>query len=116
RGISRQTSWRHSDRTWKLGFLFPDRNLHRYQHRAEFDLLSFAQVGAIDLSRPCCILLETVDSRRKRLLENHVTRLLRCRRCPRVIPPPVSGGAVGSDVMIIGQAPGDYAASCKLPL
>jgi uracil-DNA glycosylase len=45
-------------------------------------------------------------SRRLAALENHVARLRRCRRCPRVIPPPVSGGAVGSDVMIIGQAPG----------
>src|SRR3982750_1839444 len=45
-------------------------------------------------------------SERRMLLENHVARLRRCRRCPRVIPPPVSGGAVMSDVMIIGQAPG----------
>jgi uracil-DNA glycosylase len=47
-----------------------------------------------------------LNPRRKTLLENHVARLRRCRRCPRVIPPPVSGGAVSSDVMIIGQAPG----------
>ena len=99
----------------ELGFLFPNRHLHRYQHRAEFDLLFFSQVGAIDLNRPCCILLETVDSRRKRLLENHVARLLRCRRCPRVIPPPVSGGAIGSDVMIIGQAPGVREPTLKRP-
>src|SRR5438309_11541935 len=46
-----------------------------------------------------------VESRRQRL-ENHVARLRRCRRCPRVIPPPVSGGAIVSDVMVIGQAPG----------
>src|SRR3954453_16541988 len=39
-------------------------------------------------------------------LKRHVTKLLQCRRCPRVIPPPVSGGAVLSEVMIIGQAPG----------
>lgn len=39
-------------------------------------------------------------------LNRHVARLLRCRRCPTVIPPPVSGGAVASDVMIVGQAPG----------
>ncbi len=39
-------------------------------------------------------------------LEIHVTRLLACRRCPRMIPPPVSGGAILSPVMIVGQAPG----------
>lgn len=39
-------------------------------------------------------------------LNRHVARLIQCRRCPRVVPPPVSGGAILSDVMIIGQAPG----------
>lgn len=47
-----------------------------------------------------------LKSRQQKLLQNHVARLRRCRRCPRVIPPPVSGGAIGSDVLIIGQAPG----------
>jgi uracil-DNA glycosylase len=42
----------------------------------------------------------------QKLLDRHVANLLRCRRCPRVIPPPVSGGAVVSEIMIIGQAPG----------
>ena len=56
-----------------------------------------------------------MDSRRKRLLENHVARLRRCRRCPRVIPPPVSGGAIGSDVMVIGQAPGVREPTLKRP-
>ena len=39
-------------------------------------------------------------------LDEHVTQLLRCRRCPRMKSTPVSGGAIVSDVMIIGQAPG----------
>jgi len=39
-------------------------------------------------------------------LKQHVTRLRQCRRCPGVVPPPVSGGAIVSDVMLIGQAPG----------
>ncbi|MDQ6655985.1 MAG: uracil-DNA glycosylase [Verrucomicrobiota bacterium] len=39
-------------------------------------------------------------------LSQHVAALLQCRRCPRMIPPPVSGGAVVSRVMLIGQAPG----------
>ena len=39
-------------------------------------------------------------------LNQHVAALLRCRRCPRMKSTPVSGGAIVSDVMIIGQAPG----------
>src|SRR6267143_1208172 len=39
-------------------------------------------------------------------LARHVARLLRCRRCPRMKSTPISGGAIVSDVMIIGQAPG----------
>ena len=47
-----------------------------------------------------------VRVRRQQLLEQHVAQLLRCGRCPRMKSTPVSGGAVVSDVMIIGQAPG----------
>ncbi len=43
---------------------------------------------------------------RQELLDRHVARLLRCRRCSRMQSTPVSGGAVVSDVMLIGQAPG----------
>src|SRR5881396_3311306 len=39
-------------------------------------------------------------------LTRHVARLLKCRRCPRMKSTPVSGGAILSDVMLIGQAPG----------
>ena len=39
-------------------------------------------------------------------LDEHVARLLQCRRCPRMIPPPVSGGPVVSRVILVGQAPG----------
>ncbi len=45
-------------------------------------------------------------SRRQTRLNDHVARLRQCRRCPRMFPPPVSGGAVVSRVMLIGQAPG----------
>ncbi len=45
-------------------------------------------------------------SARQRLLDDHVARLRLCRRCPRMHPPPVSGGPVVSRVMLIGQAPG----------
>jgi len=39
-------------------------------------------------------------------LRLHIARLRNCRRCPRMHPPPVSGGPVVSRVMIVGQAPG----------
>ena len=39
-------------------------------------------------------------------LERHVARLRNCRRCKLMHPPPVSGGAVVSRVLLVGQAPG----------
>jgi uracil-DNA glycosylase len=45
-------------------------------------------------------------SRKQQLLDRHVALLLQCRRCPRMLPPPVSGGPILSKVMLIGQAPG----------
>src|SRR5262245_39966255 len=45
----------------------------------------------------------------------HVARLLKCRRCPRMRSMPVSGGAIVSDVMIIGQAPGPREPTLKRP-
>src|SRR5437762_772144 len=45
-------------------------------------------------------------SGRQELLDQHVARLLQCRRCPRMVSPPVSGGPILSKVMIVGQAPG----------
>ena len=43
---------------------------------------------------------------RQTQLDQHVRELWQCRRCPRMIPPPVSGGPILSKVMLIGQAPG----------
>ena len=48
-------------------------------------------------------------------LTRHVACLLRCRRCPRMQSAPVSGGAIVSDVMIIGQAPGPREPTLKRP-
>ena len=48
-------------------------------------------------------------------LTRHVARLLRCRRCSRMQSAPVSGGAIASDVMIIGQAPGPREPTLKRP-
>ena len=59
-----------------------------------------------DVSQSAFLAKNMGNSKRQKLLERHVARLRQCRRCPRVIPPPVSGGAILSDVMIIGQAPG----------
>lgn len=40
-------------------------------------------------------------------LAKHVSSLLKCRLCPEMIPPVVSGGPVPSRVLLVGQAPGD---------
>jgi uracil-DNA glycosylase len=48
----------------------------------------------------------SAENRKQEKLDRHVAQLLRCRRCPRMQSTPVSGGAIVSDVMIIGQAPG----------
>ena len=40
-------------------------------------------------------------------LQRHVDALLACRRCPQMQKPVVSGGAVLSSIMLVGQAPGD---------
>ena len=45
---------------------------------------------------------------RHRLLQAHVANLLACRLCPKMVPPPVSGGAVMSKVLLVGQAPGAH--------
>src|SRR5882757_8974322 len=39
-------------------------------------------------------------------LDAHVASLLACRLCPKMHRPPVSGGAVFSKVLAVGQAPG----------
>src|SRR4051812_9629619 len=50
--------------------------------------------------------MAALRSRKQLRLDEHVALLRQCRRCPRMLPPPVSGGAVLSKVMLIGQAPG----------
>jgi uracil-DNA glycosylase len=48
-------------------------------------------------------------------LDRHVTRLIRCRRCPRMKSTPVSGGAVISKIMLVGQAPGPREPTLRRP-
>jgi uracil-DNA glycosylase len=43
---------------------------------------------------------------RQEKLDQHIAGLLQCRRCPGMKSTPVSGGAILSEVMIVGQAPG----------
>lgn len=40
-------------------------------------------------------------------LQQHIEALQACRQCPTMQPPPVTGQAVYSQVMLVGQAPGD---------
>ena len=40
-------------------------------------------------------------------LTAHVKKLRQCRKCRQMHPPVVSGGAVVSKVLLVGQAPGD---------
>jgi uracil-DNA glycosylase len=71
--------------------------LHRHQRLVE--------LASVDL--PTLTVFEMVArSRIQARLEDHVTHLVQCRRCPRMQSTPVSGGAVVSEIMLIGQAPG----------
>src|SRR5438132_2810812 len=54
-------------------------------------------------------------SRIQARLDDQVAQLVQCRRCPRMQSTPVSGGAVLSDVMLIGQAPGPREPTLKRP-
>jgi len=45
-------------------------------------------------------------SQQRRELEAHVAALRACERCPAMHKPVVSGGAVVSKVLLVGQAPG----------
>jgi uracil-DNA glycosylase len=40
-------------------------------------------------------------------LQQHIDALRVCRQCPTMVSPPVIGRAVYSQVMLVGQAPGD---------
>ena len=57
----------------------------------------------------------SAEIRTQKKLDRHVARLLQCRRCSRMKSTPVSGGAILSDIMIIGQAPGPREPVLKRP-
>ena len=46
-------------------------------------------------------------AQRQKRLNLHVARLQACTLCPRMAKPVVSGGAVMSRIVLVGQAPGD---------
>ena len=48
----------------------------------------------------------SIENRKRLELDRHLAELLQCRRCPLMKSTPVSGGAIMSDILIIGQAPG----------
>lgn len=50
--------------------------------------------------------MQRKDADRLRLLERHVAQLRACALCPSMNKPVVSGGAVLSKVLLVGQAPG----------
>jgi uracil-DNA glycosylase len=57
----------------------------------------------------------SAEIRTQKKLDRHVARLLQCRRCSGMKSTPVSGGAIVSDIMIIGQAPGPREPVLKRP-
>src|SRR5207247_4640769 len=48
----------------------------------------------------------SIENRKRLELDRHLAELLQCRRCPLMKSTPVSGGAIMSDILIIGQDPG----------
>ena len=41
------------------------------------------------------------------LIRSHQSRLGACRLCPNMIPPVILGAPVFSEILLVGQAPGD---------
>lgn len=102
---------RYPDRARSIHILFPDRHLHSAQHLAQSALVHLRNFPALDVSavadrRYSCTRPMNAERGKQMKLQRHVVQLLQCRRCPRMQSTPVSGGAVVSEVMLIGQAPG----------
>jgi uracil-DNA glycosylase len=57
----------------------------------------------------------SAENRKRLELDHHLAQLLQCRLCTRMKSTPVSGGAIVSDVMIVGQAPGPREPVLKRP-
>jgi uracil-DNA glycosylase len=102
--VAGTTARGYPDRARTFDILFSHRELHHSQHCPELapvDTLNFPALMAA--------------LRKQAELERHVTELLQCRRCPRMQSTPVSGGAIVSEIMIIGQAPGPREPALKRP-
>ncbi|MEZ5534297.1 MAG: uracil-DNA glycosylase family protein [Thiolinea sp.] len=57
----------------------------------------------------------TPETLRQTKLVQHQHELHQCRRCPEMIPPVITGNAVLSKIMLIGQAPGIHEAEVQKP-
>ena len=110
-------AWRYSNRARTLGILFSHRHLHHPEHCPEFALLAVLNLPTLkcDASPHCFRNLAMHHEHPQRRLSQHVIELLKCRRCLRMKSTPVSGGAIVSDVMIVGQAPGPREPVLKRP-
>ena len=117
---------RHPDRARAFCVLFSHRHLHHSQHPAQLGIIDIPALGgfinptgftARSHGPAAGLILHVVracaNGPHGRASKNYPNstrstceRLLRCRRCSRMKSTPVSGGAIVSDVMIIGQAPG----------
>ncbi len=48
-----------------------------------------------------------IRAKQLKLIESHVKKLRTCAMCPEMFGPVVSGGPVVSEIILVGQAPGD---------
>ncbi len=114
--MARTIAGRYPDRARTFRVLFSDRHLHHPEHCLKLAVVDLLNLPALSGSASpktmarnspkaqYCRIMARLD--RRKLLNRHVRQLLQCRRCSRMKSTPVSGGAILSDVMIIGQAPG----------
>ena len=96
--------------------------MHCPEHSAQLALVPLSALGGsaspktmVKGSLQVQYLGRVAAAHRQELLDQHVAQLLRCRRCRRMKSKPVSGGAIVSDVMIVGQAPGPREPVLKRP-
>jgi len=59
-----------------------------------------------DFKPPLCSLFVIYPMTKLSRISEHVTQLKQCRLCPKMAKPVVSGGAVASPILLVGQAPG----------
>jgi uracil-DNA glycosylase len=75
--------------------------MHRSEDRASSFAIPAHIVTLFEYCRKSGLMI-TLSTR----LNRHVSALRACHRCPNMVSGPVSGGAIISRVMLVGQAPG----------